>query len=68
MPLGSFWAIQVLKIPLIKKNMKHSQTERVKKTLIKWIILRTNKCGDNGNKMRTSFKTLVSKNAAAMAI
>ena len=31
MVLGSFWAIKVLKIPLIKKNVKHSQTERVKK-------------------------------------
>ena len=28
MPLGSFW---VLKIPFIKKNVEHSQTERVKK-------------------------------------
>ena len=35
MPLGSFWAIKVLKIPLIKKNVKHSQTERVKKALMK---------------------------------
>ena len=31
MHLGSFWAIEVLKIPLIKKNVKHSQTDRVKK-------------------------------------
>ena len=34
-PLGSFWAIKVLKIQLIKKSVKHSQVERVKKTVNK---------------------------------
>ena len=34
-PLESFWDWKVLKIELIKKNVKHSQTERVKKVMNK---------------------------------
>ena len=35
LPLGSFWAINVLKIPLRKKNVKYWQTEREKKAMNK---------------------------------
>ena len=73
----SFW---VLKISSIKKNrdihkMKESKKKRYQhfsRKFKKWkiyfwpLVLAAMKCyfGDNGHKMETSFKTLVSKNAA----
>ena len=41
MPLASFLSFYARKIQIIRENVKHSQTERVKEAINKQILLRT---------------------------